>query len=215
MKPLEITLPERVEETVPEPIADPEPTEEQKDERWRYYLCSLSVPQRFETVPRRLDAKPEIQAWIDADKEPWCLALIGDVGTGKTYQGVYALGWIANAYRSEDRRRLKARFYDVADLLRETKENFGDDGDPHFLTNTKRRPALMLDDVGSQRATDFALETLAEILRYRYNAMLPTIVTANVSKLSELEGLGFDARLVSRIASGAVVKFTGKDRRLT
>jgi DNA replication protein DnaC len=52
---------------------------------------------------------------------------------------------------------------------------------------------LILDDLGTQNATPWAVEKLYQILNYRYNAALPTVITTNL-QISEL-----DPRLASRL----------------
>ncbi|MBM3121729.1 MAG: ATP-binding protein, partial [Chloroflexi bacterium] len=52
---------------------------------------------------------------------------------------------------------------------------------------------LVLDDLGTQASTPWAVEKLYQLLNHRYNATLPTVITTNLS-LDDL-----DARLRSRI----------------
>jgi DNA replication protein DnaC len=55
-------------------------------------------------------------------------------------------------------------------------------------------PLLLLDDLGSHSATPWAQEKLFQLLNFRYNAQLPTVITTN----QELEEI--DMRLRSRLA---------------
>ena len=50
----------------------------------------------------------------------------------------------------------------------------------------RRAWLLVLDDLGAQSTTAWAQEKLFQLLNYRYNAKLPTIVTMSLS-LEELE----------------------------
>ncbi len=70
---------------------------------------------------------------------------------------------------------------------------------------------LLLDDLGSERLTDFSADRLNYVLRHRYNWRLPTIVTSNLrpSELAEQ-----DQRLASRLCSDLTVKLRGEDQRL-
>lgn len=140
--------------------------------------------------------------------------LHGAVGTGKTHIA-YAIarhleetgGWL--------------RFWNVTELLREVKLDFGRDD------VQRRRPEadllepssfgtkypLVLDDIGAEKPTDFVAETLYLIVNARYNNALPTIFTSNLDlgQLSDRVG----ERIASRIAEMCqVVELTGGDRRL-
>ena len=72
---------------------------------------------------------------------------------------------------------------------------------------------LILDDLGSEKITEYLRTTFYYIFNEREIWERPTIITSNLS-LEELDNhLG--ARVSSRIAGSCeVLKFTGKDRRL-
>jgi DNA replication protein DnaC len=50
--------------------------------------------------------------------------------------------------------------------------------DQRFET-VRTAPLLILDDLGTENATSWASEKLYQILNYRYNAQLPTVITTN------------------------------------
>jgi DNA replication protein DnaC len=58
---------------------------------------------------------------------------------------------------------------------------------------------LILDDFGTQNATPWAVEKLYQLLNYRYNRRLPTVITTNQS-LGEM-----DPRLASRLSDRGLV----------
>src|SRR5262249_37603003 len=60
--------------------------------------------------------------------------------------------------------------------------------------SVKKAKLLILDDLGSQSSTPWAQEKLFQLLNYRYNAQLPTVITSNV-RLPEQ-----DPRIRSRMA---------------
>jgi DNA replication protein DnaC len=71
-------------------------------------------------------------------------------------------------------------------------------------------PLLVLDDLGTENATSWAREKLFQIINYRYQERLPTVVTTNHT-LDELE-----PRLVSRLADrrySQVVRIEARDYR--
>ena len=59
---------------------------------------------------------------------------------------------------------------------------------------------LILDDLGTQNATAWAQEKLFQIFNHRYNAMLPTVVTTNLS----LDRI--DERLRMRLTDPAIAR---------
>jgi DNA replication protein DnaC len=63
-----------------------------------------------------------------------------------------------------------------------------------MFERVKTSPVLVLDDFGEQSTTPWAQEKLYQVINYRYNAQLPTVVTTSKS-LEELEG-----RISSRLA---------------
>jgi len=72
---------------------------------------------------------------------------------------------------------------------------------------------LLLDDLGAERATDFAREVLSALLCHRYDWQRPTIVTSNAEDLAAIDAL--DPRLSSRLAHHSLlVHRHGEDRRI-
>ena len=65
--------------------------------------------------------------------------------------------------------------------------------DERFET-VRSTPFLILDDLGAQSVTAWATEKLFQLLNYRYNAQLPTVITTN-RELEEIE-----PRIRSRLA---------------
>ena len=63
-----------------------------------------------------------------------------------------------------------------------------------FLTQIEKTHLLILDDFGEQSTTPWAQEKLYQVINYRYNAQLPTVITTSKA-LEELEG-----RISSRLA---------------
>ena len=122
------------------------------------------------------------------DPKGW-LVLSGDYGVGKTH-----LAASIGNYRKglgED-----PIFVVVPDLLDHLRATFS----PTSLTSYDRRfeevrwaPLLILDDLGTQSATPWAREKLYQLLNYRYNAKLPTVITT-AQRLDEI-----DPRMRSRM----------------
>ncbi|MCD6568076.1 MAG: ATP-binding protein [Dehalococcoidia bacterium] len=80
-------------------------------------------------------------------------------------------------------------FIQVPDLLDHLRSTFGAESRisyDKFFEKIKTAPLLILDDFGQQSVTPWAQEKLYQLINYRYNAMLPTVVTMCAS-LDEIE----------------------------
>lgn len=75
----------------------------------------------------------------------------------------------------------------------------------------KLSPILILDDVGSNRDTDFLREQILFLLQYRYDYNLPIVVTSNLN-LSGFAG-HVDPRASSRLQEGIVLNMGNSDAR--
>lgn len=137
--------------------------------------------------------------------------LNGDVGTGKTH--------IAYALQNASRPRIgvKSVLWNTTELLRALRADFDRkpvDKDHLDRTLLEYKGLLILDDLGSEKMTDWVAETFYLILNRRYNDMLPTIVTSNLPVSALAERIG--DRTASRIVEMCdVVEMVGDDRRIT
>ncbi len=118
------------------------------------------------------------------------LLLKGGYGSGKTHLAAA----IANARLPKG---LPALFIVVPDLLDYLRSTYSPNSEVSYderFESIRSAPLLILDDLGAQSATPWAQEKLFQLLNYRYNAQLPTVITTN----KELEEI--DLRLRSRLA---------------
>ena len=148
-------------------------------------------PQGYGLPPRQrenLKRAYELAQEFARDPKGW-LVLSGGYGCGKTHLGAA----IAN-YRLEQGEPVL--FVVVPDLLDHLRATFSPNSavayDKRFET-VRTAPLLILDDLGTQSSTPWANEKLYQIINYRYNAQLPTVVTTN-RPLDEI-----DPRLLSRM----------------
>jgi len=78
--------------------------------------------------------------------------------------------------------------------LSDVKEVYHNLSYDELFERIKKSPVLVLDDFGEQAATPWAQEKLYQLINYRYNARLPTVITMCAS-LDELENR-FSSRMV-------------------
>ena len=123
-----------------------------------------------------------------AAKPSGWLVFTGTYGCGKTHLAAA----IAN-YRVEH--GLPVLFVIVPDLLDYLRATYAPNSPVTYderFDQVRNVELLVLDDLGTQNATPWAEEKLYQILNYRYNAKLPTVITTNQT-LQEM-----DPRLSSR-----------------
>ena len=142
--------------------------------------------------------------------------LWGEPGTGKTWAAACAVRLAVEEAVEEAPLFPDARLVSAADLLAEVREGF-DGGDRGALSRACRVGLLALDDLGAERPTPWAVETLTRLVDARASAGLPTVVTSNlrVGRLRDRLGGVEGKRLASRLAGACeAIEVAGPDRRL-
>jgi DNA replication protein DnaC len=115
---------------------------------------------------------------LDFAKEPegW-LVFMGVTGCGKTHLASAVVNYRYQA-------RQPALFVVVPEFLDHLRSTFGPESKVSYdqvFERVKKAPLLVLDDFGEQSTTPWAQEKLYQVINYRYNAKLPTIITTRYS----------------------------------
>jgi len=113
-------------------------------------------------------------------RQGWLL-LSGSYGCGKTHLAAAIANFVVDL-------GIPTLFLTVPDLL-DTLRFAYDDPEATFearFDEIRNAPLLIMDDFGTQNATDWAQEKLFQILNYRYTNRLPLVVTTNLM-LEEVE----------------------------
>ena len=135
------------------------------------------------------------------------MLLCGSVGTGKSY---YACA-IANALAQREIGIYVATMPDLVSRLR----GF-DDSREMLLAKISQIPLLVVDDLGAERGTDYAVEQVYAVIDARYRAHRPLIVTTNipVEQMMQSDDLRY-RRIFDRILEMCSVrlKLDGSSRR--
>lgn len=151
-------------------------------------------------------AKRYVTQWGKIKSENIGLLFFGGVGVGKTY----ATLCIANALLDAGERVIVTNFSRVINDL----SNFDNDKND-YIHNLASCSLLVVDDLGTERQSDYTLQIVESVIDERYKANKPIILTTNLSmtELQNPKDLKY-ARIYSRILSmTSPVKAQGEDRR--
>ena len=116
------------------------------------------------------------------DSERNCLIIIGDYGTGKTHLA----SSIANALMGNG---IPVLFDTFDGHLSKLKAEFNGNGNA-YLGKMQNVDMLILDDVGKEKQTEWSRSIMFSVINYRYEHMLPYVMTTNLNSKDLEEYLG-------------------------
>lgn len=164
-----------------------------------------AIPNRFQWAQLADFTGPEADTLAGWAEQPAGrnLLLLGAVGVGKSHAAVAAVR-PAHFDRGAD-----VRFLPVVELLDLLRPG-GPDGALYDLADVD---VLVVDDLGTERSTDWTDERLYAVINRRWLEERPTVATTNLDAKELRDAIG--ARTYSRlVGNGAVVvTLTGPDRR--
>ena len=189
--------------------------EAEKEARQREWRKKFELEDRISKcgiMPRFENAEhPMAEALANAVMEGRNAYVFGKVGTGKTH----LVSAAAYVLMRQGRKVLFTSMWRVLDAI---KQGFSEDYDP--MPKYQNAEVLILDDLGKESPTDFALERLFALVDERSARLLPTIVTTQYkpSELIQRLGKNGDAdtaiAIVSRLRQDCErIELTGSDRR--
>lgn len=184
--------------------------ESERKEKRRQQLRDMSNMDAFRNQSFRSFSlhTPGVQEAYDAatafarNPEGW-LVLIGPNGCGKTHLAAA----IANLSLDNGAVVLFEAVPDLLDHLRAAFAPTATEVYDQLFSKMREAELLVLDDLGSQQSSPWANEKLFQLLNYRYNLSMPTVITANPKGMQ-----GIDERIRSRLHDTYLVKEIVMDR---
>ena len=192
--------------------------DERKREKWKaikaskqknfiVYLEACGVPLLFMHVPFQVTDKGSF-------------FVTGACGAGKTHVAVGMLKHFVKLLPCENFNgidiftKTQAVFTTAPELLMKIRRCFSlNECEETIVNKYSNVPFLVLDDLGVEKTSEWALQTLYIIINSRYSNCLQTVISSNFTIEEIGDKLG--DRIASRIAGMCkITKLTGKDRRL-
>ena len=145
------------------------------------------------------------------------ILITGNPGTGKTHMAVgLMLEWLAENWRESFvfSQEPLPQFVPSVELFLELKHGMDNSASEQSILNRHTGAALLLlDDLGSEKPSEWATTIFYTIIDRRYRDMAPTIITTNFDLEQISERL--DDRIASRLVEmGKIIKLEGQDFRL-
>jgi DNA replication protein DnaC len=178
---------------------------ELEERRWqelkRFSSLEPFADKTFETfhatVPGVREAYDIARRYASDPSQGW-LVLSGPYGCGKTHLAAA----VAHHHLATQR---PVFFAVVPDLLHQLRAAFGPNSEishDAMFDAIREVELLVLDDLGAENGTAWAQEKLFQIINYRYNYRMPTVVTTNHQLQTRL-----DERLRSRLSDLSFVQY--------
>lgn len=144
---------------------------------WALKRWQNATPYRYQNAT---SSHPGVRQWahrVAADpRTAGFLLLNGPFGTGKTHEAYGALRLIADC-GPEKYEFIALTAPDMYALLR---PGGSERGTEYEVKRLKKIPLLLIDDLGTEKITEFTEEATYRLLNERYNESLPTIITSNL-----------------------------------
>lgn len=185
---------------------------------------TLNIPQRYWGKDLPTGKIPQAVQVLQALQAGKSLFLTGATGSGKTHLAVALMNeWFAEGLKEGEAgiypSRGRALFLPAVELFLEIKQSWSDNegarnaSEKNILDKYSQVNLLTLDDLGSEKTSEWSRQVLYLLIDRRYRNCKQIIITSNLSHGKLAEQL--DDRIASRISEmGIVLNLGSKDYRL-
>ena len=183
------------------------------------FYIEAKIPLRF--INKTLaNFKGDTKKYKQAILEGQSIFITGSCGIGKTHLAVaLATEWFAENLHITDSEIQSSKGYPLflpaTELFLKLKTSFSSKSqtEADILNELDNYNLLILDDLGTDKVSEWSKEIVYLLIDRRYRNMQQIIITSNLS-LKEI-AQRYDERIASRILGmGIVVRLGGKDKRL-
>ncbi|WP_405531575.1 ATP-binding protein [Streptomyces avidinii] len=144
---------------------------------WAVKRWETATPYRYQNAR---STHPVLQEWADRvaanPRSAGFLLLTGSFGTGKTHESYGALRRIAEAGPE----RYEVIAITAPDMYALMRPGGSERGTEYEVKRLKKIPLLLIDDLGTEKISEFTEEATYRLLNERYNESLPTLITSNL-----------------------------------
>lgn len=178
---------------------------------WMVGITKRFLPCSFDTYKPQNAAQSEALEFLSKLKNDWAeFVFISSkvCGTGKTHLAVSTIRNMVWHGITD------VEFVSSASIFMKIKNTFSEksaETETDVIRDYCKKRWLVIDDIGVEKSSDWSLQVWYSIIDRRYQEMLPTIFTSNLSVADIAEKIG--PRIASRISSGAVFTIDGNDYR--
>lgn len=172
--------------------------------------ASFCVPKEFANISMKElrqthEVTCKLKAW--SEKPTGVLLLTGSSGLGKTYAACACMSHYLDSNKGISR---FINYNDLYYVWKDCMRQYGDELD--IITKYCDPQLVVLDDFGTRPPSDGYLEFIYQFFHRRSSSSGGMIITTNLTSQEVKEQ--YNDRILSRISSGEIIKFQGKDRRI-
>jgi len=198
-------------------------------EKWMNGIPKKYLGYSFESFNGNDLTKKMCRDFIAKFPETDSLLFTGPPGCGKTHLAMATLRELIRQGKIGDQKsevgdqrsevgpspnQAEMAFTTVPELLLEIRSSFGNNpsaSEDEIISKYSGVKVLILDDLGAEKASDFAIQSLYLVIDRRNRELKPTIVTTNLS-LAEIE-TRLNGRIASRLSEMKIIKLSMPDHR--
>lgn len=185
-------------------------------EREKPALINSLFPPRIVDDLNKLIIKVSLEDVLTIIDDGKGLFLFGDTGTGKTIYAASLLLEVIKKRKLEYKSTISGKYTGGSEFFQEIREtmNNSEISSSDVLQKYEEADILILDEIGTEKPSDWVFQMFYLLMNHRYEYLKPTIIVSNFGLMELTERLN-DDRIPSRIEAMCKSKcFKGLDYRI-